>query len=387
MNAAAPAAAAAPTGDGDADMIRHIEIRVCRGDSAADDVRASSALPGGSRPPFVVLTLETGDGVTGTSFAFSTFNPRAAGEAMVPVKQFFLGRDVFERERAQYDFRRFDRSWTLSPIYAYGPFDNASWDIIGKKTGRSVSRLLGRARDTVPVYVSSMFLPQGEDAYVAQAREAKAAGFHGYKIHPGGRLDEDLAVYAAVRKEVGPDFALMVDPVGAYTYAEALTAGRALEQLGYRWLEEPVHDVDWLSQQKLTAALDIPIIGTETLAGGHRGTSQAIAQGLVDAVRTDVSWRGGITDVMKTASLADAFGMRCELHTCVYHALDLVNLQCVSALTNCTYLELLYPLTDNDFGLAHGIDIVDGHATVPDAPGLGIAYDWDFIDDRTMAIL
>ncbi|HEY4266640.1 MAG TPA: enolase C-terminal domain-like protein [Galbitalea sp.] len=365
--------------------ITDIQIRVCRGETDGD--RDASALRGGTQPPALVVTLTTADGTTGNSFGFSTLNPLAGGEALASVKQFFLGRDVFARVAAQHEFRRYDRHWTLSPLFAYGPFDNASWDAIGKTAGLSVSRLLGRARDTVPVYVSSMFLSGGVEAYVEQALDAKAKGFRGYKIHPAGILGEDLEVYRAVREAVGADFELMADPVGAYTFAEALTAGRELERLGYRWLEEPVFDIDWMSQRKLADALDITILGTETAPEGHRGTSAAIAGGWVDAVRTDVSWRGGITGVMKTAALADAFGMRCELHTCVYHALDLVNLQCASAILNCSFLELLYPLEDNTFGLAKGIEIVGGYATVPDEPGLGIDYDWDAIDDRTIAML
>ena len=94
----------------------------------------------------------------------------------------------------------------------------------------------------------------------------------------------------------------------------------------------------------------------------------------------------GLALGVTTAALAEAFGMPCEVHTCVYHALDLINLQCVSAITNCSYLELLFPLEDNDFGLRRGLDIVNGLARVPDEPGLGIDYDWDFIDDRTLEV-
>ncbi|WP_168207375.1 enolase C-terminal domain-like protein [Microlunatus elymi] len=375
------------TYDPSPNQISEIAIRVCRGDGQQTDVTQSAKLRGGQRRPFLVLTLTTADGTTGTSFGFSTLNPRTAGEGMVPLKQFFLGRDVYERERAALEFRKFDRSWTLSPSYTYGPFDNAMWDIIGKKSGVSVSRLLGRFRDHVPVYVSSMFHAGGVDAYLREAVEAKEAGFQGYKIHPGGDVTEDLELYAAVREAVGPDFTLMSDPVGAYTYNEAMIVGRELERLNYRWLEEPVHDVDWHSQKRLREQLDIPIVGTETSPWGNRGTSAAIANGQVDAVRADVSWRGGITEVMKIGSLADAFGMRCELHSCIYHALELINLQCASAMTNCSYFELLYPLDDYDFGLKTGIQISDGYATVPDERGLGLDYDWDFIDNVTEALL
>lgn len=366
--------------------IASIEIRACRGE-AGGDPRDASELRGGTRPPFLVLTLTTDNGVTGTSFGFATLEPLSGAHALLPLKRFFLGRDPVRREQAWQEFRRFDRSWTHAPIYAYGPFDNACWDIVGKLAGLPVHRLLGGARDRVPTYVSSMFLPGGVGAYVAQALDAKQAGFHGYKIHPPGDADGDIELYHAVREAVGPEFALMADPVGAYTYDEALRVGRALERLDYRWFEEPVHDDDWTSQAKLTQRLDIPIAGTETLPGAHRGTSQAIAGRAVDIVRTDVSWRGGISGVMKTAALADAFGMRCELHTCVYHALDLVNLHCAAAVANSRYFELLYPLEDNDFGLTRGIDLRDGYATPPSEPGLGIAYDWDYIEDHTIAVL
>jgi len=89
-----------------------------------------------------------------------------------------------------------------------------------------------------------------------------------------------------------------------------------------------VFDVDFHGLRKLTAKLDIPIIGTEVLAGSHYSTTECIASGVVDMVRTDVSWKGGITPVMKTAHLAESFGVRCELHTTIYHPLEVVNLHC-----------------------------------------------------------
>jgi L-alanine-DL-glutamate epimerase-like enolase superfamily enzyme len=68
-------------------------------------------------------------------------------------------------------------------------------------------------------------------------------------------------------------------------------------------------------RQKLTAKLDIPIIGTEVLPGSHYSTAECIATGVVDMARNDVSWKGGITPVMKRAHLAESFGVKRELHT------------------------------------------------------------------------
>ena len=49
-------------------------------------------------------------------------------------------------------------------------------------------------------------------------------------------------------------------------------------------------------------------------------------------VRADVSWSGGITATMKTAHLAESFGVQCEIHTAIYHPLELVNLHCCAAI-------------------------------------------------------
>jgi L-alanine-DL-glutamate epimerase-like enolase superfamily enzyme len=123
------------------------------------------------------------------------------------------------------------------------------------------------------------------------------------------------------------------------------------------------------------------------LAKHPYSVAECIASRVVDMVRADVSWSGGITGTMKTAHLAEAFGVACEIHTAVYHPLDLVNLHVCAAIRNCSFFELLAPTELFDFGLASPIRIEAGHAVLPDGPGLGIALDWDFIEDSTFDIL
>jgi len=368
-----------------ASEIVDIEIRACRGtitDTSRDAV-AQANLPGGSRPDFTVVSLTTADGTTGTSFGFGTLDATVAAAAMSQVKPFFLGRDAFHTQQSLKEFEMFDRKWNHVPIYAYGPFDNACWDIVGKSVGEPVYRVLGAARTEIPVYVSSMFLKTPED-YVAQALEVQALGLKGYKLHPPGIPEVDIECYRAVRDAVGPDFTLMADPVISYNYEQALRVGRILEELNYRWLEEPLLDVNFNGLGKLRQKLDIPLCGTEVLAGSHYSTAHYIKENLVDIVRTDVSWRGGITSVLKTAHLAESFGMQCELHTTIYHALEQVQLHAGLAITNSEFFELLYPFDDFDFGTTTSLNIKDGMVQAPRGPGFGIDYDWDFIDNHTV---
>ncbi len=365
-------------------VIESIDIRVCRAENKAG-VEYEMRAGGRSSFEFLVISMRTDEGVEGHSFGFAGRGAEMAGHiAATTLKPFFLGKDPLARERFWHEFRTYDRWWHHVPIYSYGPFDICLWDIAGKRAGMPLYRLLGEYRDKVPTYASSYVL-ESPEAYARQAVEVQKRGWHAYKIHPPGDYDQDLAIYRACRQAVGPEFRLMADPVAAYNHQQAMRIGRELERLDYYWLEEPLFDVDFHGLRKLTVALDIPICGTEVLGGHHYSTAECIASGVVDIVRTDVSWKGGVTAVMKTAHLAESFGLQCELHTAIYHGLELVNLHCCCAIANCEFFELLYPPDAMGVGLKRGLEIDEqGYAHPPAEPGIGVEFDWDFIDNCTV---
>ncbi len=366
--------------------ITDIEVRLCR---HAAPAMQHAEMRDGTRSDleFLVVTARTDEGLQAETFGFAGRGAKIAGQIAADVlKPFFLGRDPMYREKHWNDFRVTDRWWAHVPVYSYGPFDILCWLLAAKAAGQPLYQYLGAYRDQVPVYSSSLVLPTPED-YARQARAVKDRGWAGYKLHPPGEVAVDRKAYRACREAVGNDFVLMADPVAAYNHQQALRMGRELERLDYYWFEEPLFDTDLHGLRELTRRLDIPICGTEVLAGSHYSTSEYIASGAVDIVRTDASWRGGITAVMKTAHLAEAFGLQCEIHTAIYHPLELVNLHCCAAIQNCEFFELLEPLEYFDFGLKEPIRIEDGLARLPDAPGLGLELDFDFVDDCTFEVL
>lgn len=365
-------------------VITAIDIRACR--NTRTGMSDSEMRVGGkSNFDFLFVSIKTDEGIEGHSFGFAGRGAEMAGEiAASALRPFFVGKDAEFREKLWQDFRTYDRWWNHVPIYSYGPFDICLWDIAAQKAGMPLYKLLGAFRDKVPVYGSSFVLSSPED-YAKQAVEVKARGWHAYKLHPPGKLDFDLAAYRACRDAVGPDFKLMADPVAAYSYEDALRVGRELERLGFEWLEEPLFDTNFHGLRKLSSKLDIPICGTEVLPGSHYSTAECISGGVVDIVRTDVSWKGGVTPVMKTAHLAESFGVRCELHTTIYHPLEMVNLHCCAAISNCEFLELLYPTSYMEFGMKNRIQIdAEGYAHPPEGPGIGVEWDWDFIENCTI---
>ena len=64
-----------------------------------------------------------------------------------------------------------------------------------------------------------------------------------------------------------------------------------------------------------------------------------------------------------------------------------MNLHCAAAIRNNEFFEVLVPEELFAIGLKDPIDVRDGHTHLPQGPGLGIALDWDFIDNATLKVL
>jgi L-alanine-DL-glutamate epimerase-like enolase superfamily enzyme len=328
--------------------------------------------------------MTTEEGLQASTFGFAARGARGAGEiAARSLKPFFLGKDARDRERLWHDFRMADRWWHHVPIYSYGPFDIVLWLLGAQAAGQPLYKYMGAYRDSLPIYASSLVLDTPE-AYGEEARTLKERGWAAYKLHPPGKdFEFDLAAHRAAREAVGPEFRLMSDPVAAYTPAQAVRMGRELERLGYYWFEEPLFDDNFHGLRELTRTLDIPVVGCEVIAKHPYSVAECLSTRVVDMVRADVSWTGGITGTLKTAHLAEAFGVQCEIHTAIYHPLELVNLHCGAAIQNCEFFEILYPEDHFAFGLKEPLPIREGRAHLPQKPGLGIDLDWDLIDNAT----
>jgi L-alanine-DL-glutamate epimerase-like enolase superfamily enzyme len=330
----------------------------------------------------VVLRLHTDAGICGHATAIAARSSIATQaflqEIIAPV---VLGRCVSEREAIYHELWTIDRHITFFPVYLPGPVDVAMWDIAAQAAGLPLYQFIGECRTSLPTYASSLFMPNTED-YLKEMRAYKKRGFPAYKVHPPGPWRKDIEIHRAVRTAAGEDYVLMSDPVGDYSLGEAIQVGRDLEKLNYLWFEEPFRDFELAKYAKLCAALDITVLGTETTRGGPWGVAQAIAFNAVDAVRADVSWKPGVTGTLKIAHLAEAHGMRCEIHCTTMGFMDMANLHVSCAIKNCEYFELLVPEEPFRFPMKDKYPIdKNGIAHVPQKPGIGVELDWDAIDN------
>lgn len=334
---------------------------------------------------YVAIQIVTDEGVTGETFSLGGGLGMAHYLAST-VKPFLIGKDPLQREAIWQGMWHYNRFW-LTPVTAIGAVDVALWDLYGKIVGRPVAEILGLYRDKLPAYASSMTKPT-VGAFIDEALACKERGYQGYKIHAIGDPDVDIELCTAARKAVGDRYPLMIDVVSGYDQAQALRVGRALEELGFLWYEEPLREYDIHGYKMLADKLDIPIAAVEVNEGSIYTTPEYMVTRAVDIVRACVGFKGGIGQVKKTAGLAEAFGMKLEVHTNGNPVLDAANLAVAASIKNTTFFEQLVPEHLFNFGVERFIQIdKQGFAHVPEGPGIGMKIDWDFVRKYKIAEL
>ncbi|MBK37058.1 MAG: enolase [Gemmatimonadetes bacterium] len=310
------------------------------------------------------------------------------------LKQMLVGHDPFDREKFWHWM------WVANiPENLLSVVDMTLWDLQARAFGVPVHKLLGGCRERVRAYGSTFPNMGSPEDYAAHALACKAEGYTHYKIHPyyfwdpetgqsdPGRpshIEWDIRCCQAVRDAVGDHMVLSFDPWGTYrTYEDAFIVGRELERLGFYWYEHPMNEYRVGPYEKLARELTIPILSPEIAAGSIYTRFDWIARGASDMTRIDIL-RGGITGCIKMAAIAEAAGVKCEMHMAGF-----ANLQILGATSEdvCTYYErgLLAPGVDYDTPQPYLEEICDpmdkaGYVTVPTEPGMGYKINWDYIE-------
>jgi D-arabinonate dehydratase len=237
-----------------------------------------------------------------------------------------LIRDVLRPQVVGEDPFNFERIWEKmwwatfnfgrrgAPIIAMSYVDIAIWDIIGKALNKPVHRLLGGYRDRVPAYGSGINLNYTMDELVEQNRQFVKDGLKAVKMKIGHQnLEEDLERIKAVRDVIGYGVKLMVDANNGWSVQTAIEMARRMERYDIYWLEEPILADDIDGYTELCAAVDIPIATGESHYTRHE-FKELIQRKAVDIVQADATKVGGITEWMKVAVMADAFGLPVAPH-------------------------------------------------------------------------
>lgn len=264
---------------------------------------------------------------------------------------------------------------------ALSAVDIALWDLKGKILGLPLFRLLGGNKTSVPVYASGGWTSYSDDQLVQEAQSMVAQGYQKIKVklgvEGGTRPRRDIERMRKVREAIGPEIDLLVDANNCWDAATAIQVANNIREYDIYLFEEPVFADDITGLAKFKRGTDIPLA-----TGEHEytkfGVRDLVINNAVDIVQVDVARVGGYTEIIKAAAITQAWNLKFAPH-----AMEHMHSHLVSALPNALFLERLMmfeEITNNLF-----IDPpmpTKGFLAVPEAPGLGLRLNMDFIHDH-----
>jgi len=257
----------------------------------------------------IATTVHASDGATGQGFSWAVQAGAQAIQAMVDhdCARLAAGGPVVPAAA-------WDRMWWALreagggiTTLAMAAVDIGLWDMQAKAAGLSLTDLIGRQRDQVPVYASGVNRHLALDELAEQVTRWVEAGHTRFKIKVGlPSLEEDVHRVAAVRRIIGPDRLLMLDANQLWDLPAARRAAKALAPFDIYWLEEPLPAEDIPAYARLRASIDIPVAAGESLYTEAQFRDLLLA-GAVDFAQPNVCRVGGITPFLRIARLARLF--------------------------------------------------------------------------------
>ena len=261
-------------------------------------------------------------------------------------------------------------------ITAISAIDIAIWDLKGKILNQPVHKLLGGHRDAVPAYGSGINRNYTQEELVKQMADYVKDGFKMVKMKIGGRdYNEDLERIKLVRETIGPNVDLAVDVNNGWSITTAIRMAQKMEKYDIYWLEEPIlaDEIDNLA--KLADETSIPIA-----VGENHYTKwefkDLMERKAVEIVQADIGKCGGVTEFIKIAAMADAYG----LPICPHHT-EYVDASLVAAIPNGLFHEYIHEFFD-PMGqvFVDPIKPKNGEISPSNKPGFGIEFNEEAIE-------
>ena len=348
------------------------------------------------------VQVDTDEGITGwgevTTYPGPVAN-RAVAAMIEEVSDFLAGENTNEFERLwQKIFRGFTYVGTRGAVTALiSGIDIALWDIRGKELGLPIYELLGGpVRERIALYTHPPEPTSVQDA-VADAMQIVNAGYEAFKFDPmmrfipggnAGFLDGQLSreglatadtIVGGVRDAVGPDIEILIDAHGMYNVPTAIELANRLAKHDIHWFEEPVPVESYRALQQVRREIPVKISVGERLHTRWEFVP-ILENNLADFIMPDVTWTGGITELKKISTMAEAYYVPVSPHDASGPVNVLAGAHVMMTTPNFYKLETMrYDLGAYGAFIEPGLDIREGNLFVSDMPGLGIEMDIDYL--------
>ena len=351
------------------------------------------------QPRWLFTRIETDTGLVGWGEHVDAGSPSAVAEmTKTLLEKYVVGEDPRPiKDRWETMYRgQFYRGGPVM-MAALAGIDQALWDLKGKHLGVPIHELLGgKARERVRTYT---WIGGDRPSDVAeQARERLDAGFSAVKMNATEevqRVDSQAVVeaaadrVAAVREAVGDDLDVALDFHGRVAKPMAKRLAEAVEPHDPFFVEEPVLAEQNEALPALAEHTTTPIATGERLYT-RTDFKHALEQGAVDVVQPDLAHAGGITEVMRIASMADAYDVALAPHCPIGPVALAACLQVDAAAPNALIQEQSLGIHYNEtvdlldyLADPSVFEYEDGFLSIPDGPGLGIELDVDAFEEWT----
>ncbi|WP_420406718.1 mandelate racemase/muconate lactonizing enzyme family protein [Hoeflea sp.] len=270
---------------------------------------------------------------------------------------------------------------------AVGTIDMAVWDAVAKIEGkplfRHIADIKGREADPrVFVYAAGGYYYPGKDntQLRAEMRGYLNRGYTVVKMKIGGAsLSEDQARIECVLEEIGSQARLAVDANGRFDLETAIAYAKMLSEYPIFWYEEIGDPLDYALQAAMSEFYDAPMATGENLFS-HQDARNLLRYGGMrpdrDYLQFDCALSYGLVEYLRTLDVLHQFGW--SPSRCIPHGGHQMSLNIAAGLGlggNESYPDLFQPYG----GFPDGVEVEDGHITMPDLPGIGFEGKSDLI--------
>lgn len=350
-------------------------------------------------PRWLFLKLETSTGDAGWGEPIIEGRARTVRTAIDEVMEnYLLGKDASRIEDHWQAMYR-GNFYRGGPILmsAIAGIDQALWDLRGKQLDVPVYELLGgQSRDRIRVY--QWIGGDREQDVATEANRLVDAGYTALKmdatnqtqhIETAKRIDDIVDRIAHVRETVGPEIDIVVDFRGRVSQSLANRLTSALDVLRLMFIEEPVLPENLEHLPQIAAHTDTPLATGERLYS-RWDFKPLLQRGGVDIIQPDVSHAGGISELVRIASMAEAHDVAIAPNC------PLGPIALAASLQVDTYVPNLL-IQDHGFGIhptpksaaddyladPSVFDFDDGYVTPLEGPGLGIEIDEEAVREKS----